>query len=88
MNNKVFWKFAFIAGLIAWCIASVSPIQDVPFEEYISNQVTNNSEQFESLLKRANQRVEKERLLFYLLHSEIWGARNRLIMRNFFPKLI
>ena len=87
MNNKVFWKFAFIAGLIAWCIASVSPIQDVPFEEYISNQVTNNSEQFESLLERANQRVEKGEAPVLFIALRDLGREESINYAEFFPEI-
>ncbi len=57
MTTKLFWKFSFIIALVLWCYASVSPIQDRPFEDFIQSQVSYDREAFEALLKSSRERV-------------------------------
>ena len=58
MTTKLFfWKLSFITALVLWCYASVSPIQDRPFEDFIQSQVSYDSEAFETLLESSRERV-------------------------------
>ena len=57
MTTKLFWKFSFITALVLWCYASVSPIQDRPFEDFIQSQVSHDSDAFETLLESSRERV-------------------------------
>ena len=57
MTGKLFWKFSFIIALLAWCYASISPIQDRLFSTYIESQATANLEEFDTLLESGNARV-------------------------------
>ena len=51
MTGKLFWKFSFIIALLAWCYASISPIQDRPFSTYIESQATADLEEFDTMLE-------------------------------------
>ena len=87
MKNTVFWKFAFIAGLIAWCVASVSPIQDIPFEKYIRDQVTNDEEGFDALLERANARVTSGEAPVLFIALRDLGREEAINYTEFFPEI-
>ena len=57
MSGNILWKFLLTAAIIFWCVMSITPLQDRPFEEYILGQVTANEADFADLLQRAEAQV-------------------------------
>ena len=55
MSGNILWKFVLTALIIWWCIISITPIQDRPFEQYISEQATSQVDAFEEILVRARR---------------------------------
>ena len=58
MSGNIFWKFLLTATIIFWCLMSVTPMKDRPFEEFLIGQVTANESDFTELVKRSKIRVE------------------------------
>lgn len=93
MAGNIFWKFLLTLSIVAWCLISVTPLQDRPFEEYITAQVTAESERFEEILEQARSRVAASResaegghkTLFIALR-EI-GAEEGIDFIRFFPEI-
>ena len=40
MSGNILWKFLLTSTIIFWCVMSITPLQDRPFEDYIVAQVT------------------------------------------------
>ncbi|RCL31942.1 MAG: protein translocase subunit SecDF, partial [Puniceicoccaceae bacterium] len=87
MTTKLFWKFTFIAALVLWCYASVSPIQDRPFEDFIQTQVSQDTEAFETLLESGRKRVAlgESPTLFIALRD--LGRESGINYAEFFPDI-
>jgi len=58
MSGNIFWKFAITAAIIFWCVASITPLQDRPFEDFILDQVTAGETDFAAIMTRAQARVD------------------------------
>ena len=87
MTTKLFWKFTFIAALVLWCYASVSPIQDRPFEDFIQSQVSQDTEAFETVLESGRKRVAlgESPTLFIALRD--LGRESGINYAEFFPDI-
>ena len=71
MSGNILWKFVLTALIIWWCTISITPIQDRPFEQYISGQATSQVDAFEELLARAQTLVtsKESKTLFTALRD-------------------
>lgn len=87
MTSKLFWKFSFIIALLLWCYASISPLQDIPFNSYIESQATQNLDEFNTLLEEANERVNlgDSPTLFIALRD--LGREQGINYAEFFPEI-
>ena len=93
MSGNILWKFILTAALIAWCVLSITPLQDRPFEEFIIDQATVEVDNFKSIVDQANQRVEDSRdadgatsKTLFLALREI-GAEEDIDFARFFPEI-
>ncbi len=87
MSGNILWKFLLTAAIIFWCVMSVTPLKDRPFEEYIVSQVTANESDFEDLLKRSEIRVEQgdSPTLFIALRDI--GVDEEIDFSKYFPQI-
>ena len=87
MTGKLFWKFSFIIALLAWCYASISPIQDRPFSTYIESQATANLEEFDTLLEAGNARVSSGESPTLFIALRDLGREQGINYAKFFPEI-
>ena len=87
MSGNVFWKFLLTATIIFWCVMSVTPLKDRPFEEFLTGQVTANESDFTELLKRSKTRVEEgdSPTLFIALRD--LGVEEGVDFSEYFPQI-
>jgi SecD/SecF fusion protein len=87
MSGNILWKFLLTAILIFWCVMSVTPLQDRPFEDYIVAQVTANEAEFADVLQRAETRVDagESPTLFIALRD--LGEAEDIDFAQFFPQI-
>ena len=93
MSGNILWKFLLTAAILAWCVLSITPLKDRPFEAYILSQATADVDTFESIVERAKQRVEDSReadgatgqTLFLALRE--LGAEENIDFAGFFPEI-
>lgn len=93
MSGNILWKFILTIAIILWCIASITPLQDRPFEDYIVSQATANTEEFEAIVERAHGLVEASRdaegktskTLFIALRE--LGQDENIDYATFFPEV-
>ena len=87
MSGNILWKFVLTALIIWWCIISITPIKDRPFEQYISEQATAQVDIFEDLLARAQELVARKesKTLFTALRD--LGVEESIDYALFFPQI-
>jgi len=87
MSGNILWKFLLTAAIIFWCVMSITPLQDRPFEEYILGQVTANEADFADLLQRAEARVEAAESPTLFIALRDLGVEEAIDFAQFFPQI-
>ncbi|MDQ8194831.1 protein translocase subunit SecD [Coraliomargarita sp. SDUM461004] len=87
MSGNILWKFLLTAAIIFWCVMSITPLQDRPFEDYIVAQVTADQADFNDVLQRAQARVDagESPTLFIALRD--LGVEEAIDFAKFFPQI-
>ncbi|MGJ8651371.1 MAG: protein translocase subunit SecD [Opitutaceae bacterium] len=87
MSGNILWKFLLTATIVFWCVASITPLQDRPFEEYIVDQATAETDEFAAVMARAEARVEagQSKTLFVALRE--LGVEEGVDYAKFFPQV-
>ena len=87
MSGRVLWKFAVTAIIFAWSIASITPIDDTPFADYITETATADTEEFKGIVDRAVAQAEAgEAISPYAALRDIAGAEN-IDLFKYFPEI-
>ena len=87
MSGNILWKFILTALIIWWCIISITPLQDRPFEQYIAEQATAEVDTFNAILDRAQARVaNKESKTLFTALREL-GVEEEIDYATFFPEI-
>ncbi|TVP80171.1 MAG: protein translocase subunit SecD [Puniceicoccaceae bacterium] len=87
MSGNILWKFILTAVIIFWCVMSVTPLQDRPFEDYIVAQVTAHELEFADVLQRAEARVEAGDAPTLFIALRDLGEREGINYAKFFPQI-
>ena len=87
MSGNILWKFLLTAAIIFWCVMSITPLQDRPFEEYILGQVTANEADFADLLQRAEAQVEAAESPTLFIALRDLGVEEAIDFAQFFPQI-
>ncbi len=87
MSGNILWKFILTALIIFWCVMSITPLQDRPFEEYIVAQATANEAEFTDLMEQAAARVEAEEAPTLFIALRDLGEEANVDYAKFFPQI-
>ncbi|MFP4165736.1 MAG: protein translocase subunit SecD [Opitutales bacterium] len=87
MSGNIIWKFTLTAAIILWCFASITPLTDRSFEDYVTDQATAHTERFEAILDRARERVEKEEAPTLFIALRQLGQEEDINFARFFPDI-
>jgi SecD/SecF fusion protein len=87
MSGNILWKFILTAVIIFWCVMSITPLQDRPFEDYIVAQVTANEAEFSDLMERAEARVEAGEAPTLFIALRDLGEAESIDYAKFFPQI-
>lgn len=86
MTSNTIWKLIVSAVAIVWAITSLIPMEDTAFEDYIGTQVEAETEAFNALIARAEERAAAEdEQLFVALRNLVTEERYEL--SKHFPQL-
>ncbi|MGC6424677.1 MAG: protein translocase subunit SecD [Lentimonas sp.] len=85
MSGNILWKFLLTAAIIFWCVASITPLKDTPFERYIVEQASAETDEFTQIIERAEARVEakESKTLFVALRD--MGKEESIDFAKYFP---
>jgi len=87
MSGNILWKFLLTCTIIFWCVMSITPLQDRPFEEFIVAQVTAEQAEFADLLASAEARVEADEAPTLFIALRDLGAEEEVDYAKFFPQI-
>ena len=87
MSGNILWKFLLTAAIIFWCVMSITPLQDRPFEDYIVAQVTADQAEFADVLQRAETRVDAEDSPTLFIALRDLGVEDGIDYAKFFPQI-
>lgn len=87
MQKSIFWKFLVSVAVLAWCLASLFPIQDTPFDEYVRKEVSAKTEGFEGILARAQQRVDADEASSLFVALRQLGEIEEIDYAAYFPHI-
>ena len=87
MSGNILWKFLLTATIIAWCVLSITPLQDRPFEDYIVAQVTAEKAEFNEVLEQAEARVEAGEAPTLFIALRDIGEAEEIDYAKFFPQI-
>jgi SecD/SecF fusion protein len=87
MSGNILWKFLLTAAIIFWCVMSITPLQDRPFEDYIVGQVTAEQAEFADVLQRAEARVEAGDSPTLFIGLRDLGVQEDIDYAKFFPQI-
>ena len=87
MSGNIFWKFVISAAIVFWCVVSITPLQDRPFEGYIVDQVTAENAEFSELMARAEARVEAGDAATLFVALRELGVEESVDYAKFFPQI-
>ena len=87
MSGTILWKFLLTAGTLLWCLASITPLKDRPFEDYLRSQVTADLADFEAIYARAEARVaERQAPTLYIALRDL-AKEEGINYAQFFPQI-
>jgi SecD/SecF fusion protein len=87
MSGNILWKFLLTAAIIFWCVMSITPLQDRPFEDYIVAQVTADQTEFDGVLQRAQARVDAGEAPTLFIALRDLGVDEEIDYAKFFPQI-
>ncbi len=87
MSGNILWKFILTAAIIFWCIVSITPLQDRPFEDYIVSQATADTVEFGEIMDRAYERVEAGEAPTLFIALRDLGEEEEINYARFFPEI-
>ncbi|MEM7792769.1 MAG: protein translocase subunit SecDF, partial [Verrucomicrobiota bacterium] len=87
MSGNIIYKFILTLAVIFWCIASITPLRDRPFEEYIVDQATAEVEEFADVMDRAAARVENGKAPTLFIALRDMGVEEKINYAKFFPEI-
>lgn len=87
MSGNILWKFLLTAAIVAWCVLSITPLKDRPFEDYIVAQVTEDEAGFAELMSRAADRVEAGTSPTLFIALRDLGVEEGIDYARFFPQI-
>lgn len=87
MSGTILWKFLLTAGTLLWCLASITPLKDRPFEDYLRSQVTADLADFEAIYTRAEARVAERQAPTLFIALRDLAKEEGINYAQFFPQI-
>jgi SecD/SecF fusion protein len=102
MSGNILWKFLLTAAIIFWCVASITPLQDRPFEEFFVDQAATENyskttrtgevvavdvSDFTAIVERAEARVASGESKSLFVALRQLGAEEGIDFANYFPNI-
>ncbi len=87
MSGNILWKFILTAAIVFWCVASITPLKDRPFEDYIVSQASAEKAAFSDVMTRAQTRVDEGQAPTLFVALRDLGVEEGIDYAKFFPQV-
>lgn len=88
MSGRILWKLILVALVALWAGSNLIPLQDTPFNTYITTRATANEDAYAAFLKRAHERVDAgESHTLYRAMLELANDERLDLHGQFFPDI-
>lgn len=87
MFRRNLWKLLLTLAMLAWAIATLIPLQDQPFVDYVKAHVTAKPAEFNALLAEASAMKREGRVLSEFVALKQIGKDRRLDLTQYFPDI-
>ncbi|WP_269524502.1 protein translocase subunit SecD [Coraliomargarita parva] len=98
MSGNILWKFLLTALILFWCVTSITPLKDRPFEDYFVDQATSENYQldngdlvdvsdFTSIVERAQARVDAKKAPSLFIALRDLGVEEEIDYAKYFPEI-
>lgn len=85
MSGKYISKALIILLVVGWSIMNITPVKDTPYDQYISGQASNKQEEFQGLLKRAEEQVAAGKSPSVFVALSQMGQMEKIDFSQYFP---
>lgn len=87
MLKRNLWKLTLSLAIVLWAVASLLPLQDRPFAEYVTAEATGKPAEFANLMKEASDRVASGRAPSVFVALKQIGTERKLDLAQYFPHI-
>ncbi|ACB76741.1 protein translocase subunit SecDF [Opitutus terrae] len=87
MFRRNLWKLLLTLAMLGWAIATLIPLQDQPFVDYVKAHVTAKPAEFNALLAEASAMKREGRVLSEFVALKQIGKDRRLDLTQYFPDI-
>ena len=81
------WKLIASSVLVLWSVATLIPLKDQPFGDYIKQEASAKPAEFAKLMSEASARVSAGRAPSLYVALKQLGAEQKLELSQFFPEV-
>ena len=87
MLSRNLWKLTLSLAIVLWAAYSLTPLNDLPFGDYIKNEATAKPADFGKLLASANERIKAGRAPSVYVALKQIGHEEKTDLSQFFPDI-
>ncbi|HVU32007.1 MAG TPA: protein translocase subunit SecD [Opitutaceae bacterium] len=87
MLKRNLWKILLSLAIVAWAVAELIPLKDIPFPDYVRSHATANRTEFNRLMDQANALVTSHQYPSDYVALKQLAKEQRIDISKFFPKI-
>jgi len=87
MLKRNLWKMTLSLAIVVWALASLLPLQDRPFADYVKTEVGAKPAEFAELMKEASDRTSSGRAPSVFMALKQIGQERKIDLAQYFPEI-
>jgi SecD/SecF fusion protein len=87
MLNRNLWKLILCTLLTAWAVATLLPVKDTPFDQFVRSEVGAKQSEFNALIGKASARVQSGQAPSVFMALKQIGREEKIDLSQFFPQV-
>ena len=87
MLKRNLWKMTLSLAIVVWALASLLPLQDRPFADYVKTEVGAKPAEFAALMKEASDRTSSGRAPSVFMALKQIGQERKIDLAQYFPEI-
>ena len=87
MLKRNLWKLTLSLAIVVWALASLLPLQDRPFNDYVTSEVGAKPAEFAALMKEASDRAASGQAPSVFMALKQIGQERKIDLAQYFPEI-